>query len=258
MALWSILNLRHSAHNIETADQVTRGLAQRFLPAIGDTVLLEVIPATSDRLPALYSARVSDLRARKLILAELKSASARTESHALDFGASLIRVSFAVDGHRYRFEVNGGRRPIRPLNRDQYAVTVPMRIDRVEQRRFFRMLLETPTWYRLETAPRHWRLPARIVDLSGGGMLLSTDESVSPGCKLLVQTPSGKDGHTVDMVAEVIDCVARSVRTRRWFAVRLKFVDGTSRAAEEERDAIVAYVFEQQRLMLRARKLTIG
>jgi len=87
---------------------------------------------------------------------------------------------------------------------------------------------------------------------------LSTEETVTPGHRIVVQTPSGKEGNIVDMVCEAIACVPRSVRAHRSFAVRLKFVDGCSVAAEEERDAIVAYVFEQQRLMLRARKLTLS
>lgn len=245
-------------------------LGSRSLPAPGESLTIEVIPAETTSLPVVLAARANQLRGRRLLFSVQTAAPASPPAargagdadlppasglRLLTAPGSLVRFWFTLENRRYRFEVVASRRSLRALASGDYWVNLPMRIERIEQRKYFRMLLQIPTWYRRDSDPRHTRLPGQMIDLSGGGMMLAVVEPVAESMRLVVQTPTGKDGLVIDVVCEVIGCAPRPDRSRFGHAARLRFVDGASGISEQDRDLVIAYVFEQQRYMLKARKL---
>ena len=97
-------------------------------------------------------------------------------------------------------------------------------------------------------------LPARLVNLSGGGALLAAAKPVPAGLGVAVRVPAGVEGHPLDVEAEVLDCQVAAQGAARIYLIRLRFFD-PPRLAPEDREAIIAHIFQQQRLMLKGRKL---
>ncbi len=59
------------------------------------------------------------------------------------------------------------------------------------------------------------------------------------------------------MEADALDCRVTTQGLARIYLVRLRFL-GPPQMTEEDREEIVAYIFEQQRFLLRNRKLLRG
>ncbi len=150
-----------------------------------------------------------------------------------------------------------GTRAVGPARAGTLAVAFPRRIVRLQRRQFYRLPLEAPTTFRvlsddgrLNSAP----LPARLVNLSGGGALLSAAKPVPAGVEVSVRIPTGRDGASIPLDAHALDCHVAMQGLARVYLIRLHFFD-PPRLTPEDREAIIAYIHEQQRLMLRTRKL---
>ncbi len=148
----------------------------------------------------------------------------------------------------YHFET----RIVGPARRNAIAVAWPRKIVRLQRRHFYRLLLETPTTFRLlsavgTTAP----VVARLVNLSGGGALLAVGKPLPAGLAASVRIPSGKAGELISVDAETLDCHVTTQGNARVYFARLHFLPMPDR----DREAIVEFIHEQQRVLLRSRKM---
>ncbi|HEY3328632.1 MAG TPA: PilZ domain-containing protein [Capsulimonadaceae bacterium] len=220
-------------------------------PVVGDVFVLEFVPYDSGTLPSRYQAVVKVVGIRRIMLGPLKALTPGAPPDPFVVRLSSITVTYNREGTLFRFEGRGvqcGR---------EWAIARPHRIMRFERRRDFRMLMQTPTAYRIDGDEADKRYPARIVNLSAGGVLLVTRTSLTPGQRILVIVPVGKQPIPTYLAVDVIDSFNRPEPERIGFHARARFATGGSQAVgSETREGIMQYIFEQQRLMLRARKLT--
>lgn len=148
----------------------------------------------------------------------------------------------------YHFET----RIVGPARRNAIAIAWPRKIVRLQRRQFYRLLLETPTTFRLLSAVgTHAPVVARLVNLSGGGALLAVGKPLRAGLAVSVRIPSGKSGDLISVEAETLDCQVETQGNARVYFVRLHFRPLPERDAE----AIVTFIHERQRALLRSRKM---
>ena len=223
------------------AGGATRGQAP--LPQPGEAVQLQAAPQSHG---ILLGARVRAIGLRRLFL----DAAAPPD---LPPRAPLI-LSFVRGDALYRFET----RLVGPARGGGLAVARPRQVVRVQRRQYYRLPLESPTTFRLlaENGRRDASppLPARLVNLSGGGALLAASKPVPSGLSVAVRVPAGVQGDPMDVDAEVLDCHVAAQGAARTYLIRLRFYD-PPRLAPEDRESIIAHIFQQQRLMLKGRKL---
>ena len=216
---------------------------QAPLPQPGEAVQVQ---ASQEEHGVLYGARVRAIGLRRLFLDA--AGPLPLPSHA-----PLI-VSFLRGDALYRFET----RLVGPVRGASLAVARPRQVVRIQRRQFYRLPLESPTTFRplSEDGRRDMSaaLPARLVNLSGGGALLAGAKPMPAGLGVAVRVPAGVDGYPLDVEAEVLDCQVASRGSARVYLIRLRFYD-PPRLSPEDREAIIAHIFEQQRLMLKGRKL---
>lgn len=87
-------------------------------------------------------------------------------------------------------------------------------------------------------------LPARTVDVSGGGVALRTGMSYDVNEKTEVRLPLGKDGATLTIPVVVRRCSRMQDSEQEWrYLVGLQFLFKTP----AEKESIVAYVFQLER-----------
>ncbi len=218
---------------------------QAALLRVGDSVRLQ---AAGDGQMSTGQARVHALGLRRIFL----DLSPETQEWDLPARAPLT-VFFARADALYRFETH----QVGPLRRGTLAVAWPRQIVRVQRRQFYRLPLESPTTLRVlnddgraSSAP----LPARLVNLSGGGALVALGKPVPPGLLVSVRVPTGKTGDLLPLDADVLDCTVAQQGRARVYLLRLRFFS-SPHLSDEDREAVIAFLHEQQRLLLRARKL---
>ena len=216
---------------------------QAPLPQPGQAVQVQ---GFQDGHSVLHGARVRAVGLRRLFLDA-------AEPLSLPPHAPLV-VSFLRGDTLYRFET----RLIGPVRGAAFAVARPRQVVRVQRRQFYRLSLESPTTFRplSEDGRRDVAgpLPARLVNLSGGGALLAAAKPMPAGLGVAVRVPSGVEGYPLDVEAEVLDCQVAARGASRVYLIRLRFY-GPPRLSPEDREAIIAHIFQQQRLMLKGRKL---
>ena len=142
-----------------------------------------------------------------------------------------------------------------PAKSGTLAVSRPRIVTKIQRRQFYRLPLQSPTTFRVRgeagaTAP----VPARLVNLSGGGALLASGKPVPSGLRVFVRVPSGKQGDLLDVESDSLDCRVAAQGLAKIYLIRLRFL-GPPHLTEEDREEIIAYIFEQQRMLLRTRKL---
>jgi c-di-GMP-binding flagellar brake protein YcgR len=213
-------------------------------PAIraGETVRLQV--GGEDHI-GMHPARVRAIGMRRIILdADIDIAPRET-----------LTLFYARGDALYHFAT----RAVGPSRRGTVTIAFPREVVRLQRRQFYRLPLESPTTFRalsadgrINSAP----VPARLVNLSGGGALLSVAKSapLPAGVEVSVRIPVGASGEPIPVDAEVLDCLVASQGVARVYLIRLRFF-GPPRLTAEDREAIVAFIHEQQRMMLKTRKL---
>ncbi len=245
MPFWN--SWRHRGKDEEEIERVP-------FPRVGETVQIHVADHSH---VGVYQARVRALGLRRIVL---DSAEAITPSDDLDQEAypvfslparTALTLSFLRTDHLYQCET----RVVGPARTGALTVVRPRVVTRLQRRNFYRLPLQSPTTFRVQgeggrTAP----IAAQLVNLSGGGALLASAKPVPGGLRVLVRVPTGKEGALMDVEADALDCRVATQGLSRVYLVRLRFL-GPPHLSEEERDEIVAYIFEQQRLLLRTRKL---
>lgn len=227
------------------------------LPEPGDIVRLHAHTTHAGAEVGVYEARVKAVGPRRLLLE-----SPQTMSHSEDgdgtpalTGAlpprTALTLSFVFQDNLYQCET----RVAGPAKSGTLAVSRPRIVTKVQRRQFYRLPLQSPTTFRVRgesgsTSP----VPARLVNLSGGGALLASGKPVPSGLRVLVRVPAGRQGDLLDVESDALDCRVATQGLARIYLIRLRFL-GPPHLTEEDREEIVAYIFEQQRMLLRNRKL---
>jgi c-di-GMP-binding flagellar brake protein YcgR len=225
---------------------------QAPLPQIGDIVRLH---ASANAEVGVYQARVRAIGLRRILLESQETAASPEDSVFPMASALLPRIpltlSFLSADNLYQCET----RVVGPAKVGTLTITRPRIITKVQRRQFYRLPLQSPTTFRVRgesgsTSP----VSARLVNLSGGGALLASGKPVPGGLRVLVRVPTGKQGDLLDVESDALDCRVATQGLARIYLIRLRFL-GPPHLTEEEREEIVAYIFEQQRMLLRNRKL---
>jgi c-di-GMP-binding flagellar brake protein YcgR len=134
----------------------------------------------------------------------------------------------------------------------------PRRVIKVQRRFSYRVPVETRTTYRFQWPGPSFPEPlhAKIVNLSEGGMLITTNGPVYENAMVTINVPCGKEGDTMDVTAEILEVKEDPSLRQETKVARLRF-DGSNKVSltDQQRTGIVTYLFEEQRLMLQARRL---
>ena len=219
------------------------------LPRPGEAIRLH---SSGDFELGVYRGTVHAIGFRRIFLEGISAVSPEIMSPVskMPIRTPLI-LSFARADSLYQCET----RIVGPIKTDSLAVLRPRTVSRIQRRQFYRLPLQSPTTFRVRgesgsTMP----LAARLVNLSGGGALLASPKPIPGGLRVLVRVPTGKEGTLLELEADALDCRVATQGAARIYLVRLRFL-GPPQITEEEREEIVAYIFEQQRMMLRNRRL---
>ena len=225
------------------------------LPEPGDIVRLHAETSYSGVGVGVYEARVKAVGLRRILLESSQTTSAAEDGTPALTSAlpprTALTLSFVCGDNLYQCET----RVVGPAKAGSLAVSRPRLVTKVQRRQFYRLPLQSPTTFRVRgeagsTSP----VPARLVNLSGGGALLASGKPVPSGLRVLVRVPAGREGDLLDVESDALDCRVATQGLARIYLIRLRFL-GPPHLTEEDREEIVAYIFEQQRMLLRNRKL---
>ena len=225
------------------------------LPEPGDTVRLHAHTTHAGAEVGVYEARVKAVGLRRILLESPQTLSHTEDGAPAPAGAlpprTALMLSFVCGDNLFQCET----RVVGPVKAGTLAVIRPRLVTKVQRRQFYRLPLQSPTTFRVQgasgsTAP----VPARLVNLSGGGALLASGKPVPSGLRVLVRVPAGRQGDLLDVESDALDCRVATQGIARIYLIRLRFL-GPPHLTEEDREEIVAYIFEQQRVLLRNRKL---
>lgn len=202
---------------------------------MGETVRLQT-PGSADQV---YLAKVASFGLRRIFLAL---------EDTVPVARQPLTLYFERGDALYHFETH----LVGPARRGAVAVAFPRKVVRVQRRQYYRLLLEKPATFRVQTtgllsAPQ----AARLVNLSGGGALLAVGRPLPAGLAVSLRIPTGKDGSLIPADAETLGCQVTMQGNSRVYFARLRFTS----LSDDDREAIIAYIHEQQRIVLRRRKL---
>lgn len=238
-----------------SAARTSDSSTQAPLPEPGDIVRLQAETTHAGVEIGVYEARVKAVGLRRILLESPQTVSPSDDA-ALPLTSALpprtaLILSFVCGDNLFQCET----RVVGPAKAGTLAVTRPRIVTKVQRRQFYRLPLQSPTTFRVRgengsTAP----VPARLVNLSGGGALLASGKPVPSGLRVLVRVPTGRQGDLLDVESDALDCRVATQGLARIYLIRLRFL-GPPSLTEEEREEIIAYIFEQQRMLLRNRKL---
>lgn len=253
MSIFSFFGIKpHQAESAESSDE-SEHVTRYGCPVAGDVLVLEFIQDDKSNVPPRYQATIEAVGLRRLMLGPIRPLVPGLPSNPFVTKRQAIRVTYSRGSTLYRFDA----RPI-PCGRD-WALLRPRRVVRIERRGYYRMMVETPTSYKLIGDSKELKLSGRIANLSAGGLLLCTPTEIRIGQRIMVAVPVGKSGYVVDIAGDVLDTSVHVDRGRASYMARVRFVStGQLAICPETREEIVTYIFEQQRLMLRTRKLMQG
>ena len=196
------------------------------LPVPGEELTVEL---HAEELPAeqrLWHARLKSVGFRRLLLDDIRSWADGPEIRpAVSSKASAV-ASFARESAMYNFETVVETTKAAGTGEPLLSISRPRRVERVQRRGSYRVTVETRTNYRFvhsQDGRPPELLSGQIVNLSEGGVLLSSTSPIKPGAQIVVRVPSGRDGTPMDVAAVSID--TRSVATARssGFLSRLRF-----------------------------------
>ena len=204
------------------------------LPQAGDIVSLHAGGEfkSGEFEVGVYQARVRAIGPRRILLESQETTTAHPEDSAALTSAlpprTPLTLSFICNDNLYQCET----RVVGPTKVGTLAVSRPRIVTKVQ--------LQSPTTFRVRgdsgsTSP----VPARLVNLSGGGALLASGKPVPSGLRVLVCVPAGKQGDLLDVESDALDCRVASQGLARIYLIRLRFL-GPPDLTEEDREEIVA------------------
>lgn len=151
-----------------------------------------------------------------------------------------VEVTFWDEAAAYRFEAKIMQRIAVPV--PVFVLELPDSVTKVQRRNFVRVPAMYPVTYRTVTREGLSDLrKASMLDLSGGGMRIQTEDRVENKSLLYAQLslPSG------EVQTPVRVCRVDQIEKSKRFSVSLEFHD----ISERERDRIIRCVFDIQRAM---------
>jgi c-di-GMP-binding flagellar brake protein YcgR len=226
------------------------------LPEVGELVRLQT-SAIADL--GVHFARVRTVGPRKIAVEMEDPGSADAVQAEASTGIALsnrstVLVSYDRGEAMYHFQ----SRVAGPVRDSLITLVRPREITRVQRRNYYRLPLQSPTIFRLlEPDPRSIAstpMAARLVNLSGGGAMISTSKPIAAGTRALVRVPSGRDGAPIDVPAETLDCRSTTQGRSSAYLIRFRF-PGPPALSNDDRESIISYIYEQQRILLRLRRL---
>lgn len=230
------------------------------LPQVDDALLIEFRPELPRPASLIYKGRLRAIGLRRLVADGFRSMA--TEGPAIEEIAKAAvpaQISFVQSDVLYRFETAVVSTTQLAGETTTVSFARPRTVTRIQRRHFYRVPVESTTsFYSLEGDSAGELVAGRILNLSVGGLLLSTNREVDSGAKVVLRVPVGRDGFPTDIKAEALECVP-SPGKMSGYHVRFRFDNGSDLAlTEEEQEGINQYLYEQQRMMLRVRKLIRG
>ncbi|MFP4035857.1 MAG: flagellar brake protein [Desulfovermiculus sp.] len=177
------------------------------------------------------------------IALEGKSGQDRPSAFDLDpQGEFFIRLGLGIQAARIRMRLHS-------IESDDQALFEAVDIEQMEQSRaYFRVQasLETRIRPRQEADQGYCLRTGRVLDLSGGGMLMQTAEYFSPGTIFDLDFGLETSERQVIIVcsAEVVRCTTKG---KGGYETAVEFQD----LPEEQRDVIMSYCFTRQREQMR-------
>jgi c-di-GMP-binding flagellar brake protein YcgR len=233
----------------------------RPAPLVGETLNIEPFYSENGYSATRFDAVVTHVGLMS-ISAEHKSDDPSIENAATytPKSGTAVVATFVREYQLYSFESAVQKAGITPLS-STIVLSRPKRVVKVQRRFFYRVPMETRTTFRLRRlgAYPEDRLPASIINISEGGMLITTGTPLQQGALIEFRIPAGVDGDDFDVVAEVLDSSTDLGSRYESTIARLRF-DGSAAVGLTDalREKLVKYLFEQQRLMLQARRLLNG
>lgn len=230
------------------------------LPQADDTLLIEFRPTVPRSASLLYKARLRATGLRRLVADSLRPMA--PEGPAIEEIAKVgvpAVVSFVQSDVLYRFDTNVVANALLAGEMTTVSFSRPRNVTRIQRRHFYRVPVEVSTsFYPLSGEQTGELTSGRILNLSAGGLLLLTLRDVPAGTKVMMRVPIGRDGFPTDIKAEVLECIPAHGKVAGYHA-RFRFDNGQDlKLSEDEQEGINHYLYEQQRMMLRVRKLIRG
>jgi hypothetical protein len=227
---------------------------RRILPEPGETLFIR---ARLDDAIIPIATELRAFRGSSLVLEV--GAGAKSLPGKQDMGWREFEIVFIRANGLFRF-ISGLRRSWPTAFGEMLVVDGPRSVDHLQRRREVRQPIRVTTRIRTNGQAGFTRGEnVWIVDLSAVGAKIECSSPLRHGDILSIDVPVGKEGAIETVRALVLDCVGaldsgESGSSR--FSARLEFDDDESvRLPLHIRDEIATYVFEQQRLALKIRKL---
>lgn len=128
-------------------------------------------------------------------------------------------------------------------------VRVVESIQRIQRRRFFRFDCSVPVVFYEKPEANDQdaiQIAGRTLNLSGGGLLAITDKPLTKGLDLPGQIWLGNDT-SVEFNGKVIRCASEVINEELKYISSIGFID----IGYKQREMIVGYIFDQQRILLK-------
>lgn len=124
-------------------------------------------------------------------------------------------------------------------------VSLPEKVSRTQRRNFVRINARIPLEYYLvceNLAERIAGHQATTLDISGGGVLIKTDQKLDPGAELEITFGIPGKGK-VFAIGKVIRCCPDSNQQKFRVGIQFTLIE------KKDREKIIRYIFEQQRML---------
>lgn len=160
-----------------------------------------------------------------------------------------VRAAYQDDTATYHFDSVVSSLEEKPL--PLLIVSGPVEIKRIQRRRYVRFEVALPVRFGIVGGPEEsaaGTLPIHrgtTRDISGGGILLVTGIRLDPGTELYVELelPGQEKVGAYGQAMRIYRTVENGPRTEHWIGVAFRCI------AERERNRIVNFIFEQQRIL---------
>lgn len=208
-----------------------------------ENLRVELITADGSVKGALAS-RIEEVRSRSLIVAFPSRQGALVMLHL----NQRLKVDFSVQDDAYTFEsvvLSRIREPIPVLE-----IAKPTTITKIQRRNFVRFKTVIPVhFYRMKTEDEldNERKPedclsGQTVDISGGGTMIATKDTVEPNdlLEIIFEMPNRKP---LVVLGKVIRVIPQGQGKDHHFNLAINFYH----IRDNQQDVVISYIFEKQR-----------
>lgn len=161
-------------------------------------------------------------------------------------------VTLVVQMHGRMYTCSSKVLDLQEIPSESILLEYPTEVRHNERRQFYRLLTSITPRYAAQTTAEGdeiQRLDVRILDISGGGVQMRCDESISIGARIRLVFMLEEDPVQLDVTVMAL-AVQNPDATRRFHRLNAKFVD----VEREVQERIIRYIFRQQ-MLLRQRQV---